>query len=195
MRNKKFSLVYGVGINDSGIPTYHMIDGKKTQCPFYKRWVNILERCYSEKWHKKYPTYKDCSVCDEWLFFSAFKLWMVAQDWEGNQIDKDILLPGNKIYGPEECIFVSGKVNSLLIDCGSARGNYPIGVTFNKRTGKFISRCMRNGKKVGIGSYDDELEASKAYKSFKYKVINEVAESQEPRIRNALRVHAELLLL
>jgi len=40
---------------------------------------------------------------------------MERQDWEGKHLDKDILIPGNKIYSPDRCIFVSSLIN-LLID-------------------------------------------------------------------------------
>ena len=154
----------------------------------------MLSRCYDNRIHEKHPTYKICTVCDEWLDFGTFKAWMKSQDWKGKELDKDILVPGNKIYGPDACFFVTTEVNNLLKDRGASRGMHPLGVSFNKQAGRFVSNCRSNGKSVFLGYFDDENMASKAYKEFKYKVINEVAERQDPVIREALKVHANLLM-
>lgn len=45
-------------------------NGKDTKC--YKTWYRMLERCYSDKWKNKYPTYKNVTVCKEWLNFQNF---------------------------------------------------------------------------------------------------------------------------
>ena len=78
---KSGKLVYGVGVNDSAQATKTMIrvGGVQKQiwrCPYYGKWVNMLQRCYSELYHDKFPTYKDCTVCEEWKYFSKFKKWM-----------------------------------------------------------------------------------------------------------------------
>ena len=48
-------------------------NGKDTKC--YKTWSHMLERCYSEKYHKKEPTYKNCAVDNNWLNFQNFAKW------------------------------------------------------------------------------------------------------------------------
>ena len=47
-----------------------------------------------------------CSVCEEWKHFSNFKKWFDENYIEGFDIDKDILIKGNKVYSPEACSFV-----------------------------------------------------------------------------------------
>lgn len=121
-------LIYGVGINDSK-STY--IEGKR--CKYYVTWKSMLQRCYSLKYKNKNPTYANCSVCDEWLTFSNFKAWMVKQNWEGKDLDKDILIEGNKIYSPETCFFISRRINTLLNVSKKRIGSLPLGVTFNKK--------------------------------------------------------------
>lgn len=81
---KKPKLVYGVGINDADYPTTQRekVNGEwkiTWRCLYYDRWVSMLTRCYSSKCHEKQPTYKGCSVCDEWLTFSNFRKWMEQQ--------------------------------------------------------------------------------------------------------------------
>ena len=75
------------------------------------------------------PTYKGCSVSEEWLRFSNFKRWMEKQDWDGKQLDKDILFEGNKVYSAETCVFVTSVVNSFTSDSGAKRGEWLIGVS------------------------------------------------------------------
>jgi hypothetical protein len=165
-------LVYGVGINDADYvtkvqETIGYIDGKQKQkvvwrCPFYQVWGNMLKRGHSERFKLKNPTYKDVTVCKEWHLFTTFKAWMEQQDWEGNQIDKDLLLPGNKIYSPETCVFVSRQVNMFLVDSGAARGEYKIGVCWDRRRGKYMARCF-TGKQEYLGYFASEEEAHKAW--------------------------------
>ena len=125
-------LVYGVGVNDADYvvsinETVGYVDGKRKEklvwiCPFYRTWKGMLGRGYSEKLKLKYPSYKDVTVCEEWHLFSTFRAWMDQQDWEGLQLDKDLLVKGNKIYSPETCLFVSGQVNNFVLERGASRG-------------------------------------------------------------------------
>jgi hypothetical protein len=109
------SLVHGIGINDAD---YNVVKTKNHKhvwmCPFYIRWKQMLRRCYASEWHKRYPTYIGCSVCPEWLYFSKFRLWMQNQKWEELELDKDLLVKGNKVYGPDTCCFIPGAINSLF---------------------------------------------------------------------------------
>ncbi len=197
MKPKK--LVYGVGINDADYVTQRFetigcADGKQKQklvwkCPYYSRWVDILKRCYSDKYQKRRPTYKDCTVSDEWLTFSNFKTWMSTQDWQGKQIDKDLLVEGNKVYSPETCVFVSGMVNSFTTDRGAARGEWLIGVCWNKRDGKFQARCRNpfTKKLEYLGCFDCEQEAHNAWRKRKLELAHELAAIQTyPRVAKAL---------
>lgn len=101
----------------------------------------MLQRCYDQKWISRYPTYKDCKVCDEWLTFSNFKKWMELQDWAEKYLDKDILNPSCKIYSPETSRFVCSITNNFILDRLNGRGEFPIGSSMDKRTGKFNSYC------------------------------------------------------
>lgn len=188
-------LVYGVGINDAGYAvTRNHTDPmtKKSRqtwiCPFYLKWRGILARCYSESQVKENPSYKDCSICQEWLIFSNFKAWMEKQDWQNKQLDKDLLFPGNKVYSPETCVFVDQRVNNFLIETGAARGEYMIGVCWHKQKNRFIAQCNDyKGKKIYLGCFDSELEAHQTWLAFKLKIAYELASEQtNQRIAKAL---------
>lgn len=180
-------LVYGVGINDADYIVNPKINMKTLFCPFYSSWNSMIKRCFSEKYHAKKPTYKDCSACDEWLTFSNFKAWMIKQDWKGKHLDKDIVKTGNKIYSPETCIFVTVEVNSLLVKSDSRKGLYKLGVCFSNKEKKFIASCSVNGKQKRIGCFASENEASIAYKAFKYKTIINTSNKQKEPLKGYLK--------
>ena len=190
-------LVYGIGVNDAdyNVNVHEMTEGKWKKiwcCPHYGTWSDMLRRCYSEKYQSRQPTYKGCSVCEEWLTFSKFKAWMEQQDWEGKQLDKDLLKVGNKCYCPEWCIFVDRKINNFVTDSGASRGEYMIGVSWNSERGKFITNCGNpfTGKQEHVGRFTNELEAHLAWKKRKRELACMLAESEycnDPRLAEALR--------
>ena len=184
--------ICGVGINDSTYITDTIIDGKRMACPYYRKWLGIIQRCYSSKHHERCQTYIDCSVCDEWLLFSNFRRWMVDQDWEGKEIDKDILFPGNKEYHPDKCVFVSSHTNTILCDSGAARGELPIGVSKN---GKYYhAKIGKAGKRKYLGNFSTPEEASHAYKIAKRNEITIIANHQcDGRVKDALIRQADLV--
>jgi len=164
--------LFGVGINDAEYIIYQTVDGKKVPCPFYTKWSSILERCYSVKFQGRGHSYVGCTIVKEWLTFSVFKSWMEKQDWKGKALDKDLLTQGNKVYGPETCIFVKSYINNLLISSNANRGKFPQGVSLNKANGKYQSNVHVNGKQKHIGSFGTPEDASEAYKAAKYAIIN-----------------------
>ena len=46
-----------------------------------------------------------------------------------------------------------------------------IGVSFYKKYNKYVTRCWDNGKRVFLGYFDTETEASEAYNSYLKKII------------------------
>jgi hypothetical protein len=179
--------VYGVGYLGEGIYT-PIENGKRTRK--YKIWQGMLERCYDEKSLEKLPTYIGCSVAEEWHNFQNFAAWYDKNYYtiEGEMmcLDKDMLIKGNKVYSPDACVFAPNRINVLLTKTNSKRGEFPIGVSYNKRSGKFQSRCAYDGKLIHIDFFDTPEEAFLAYKTFKEYIIKEVAENYKDRIPNKL---------
>lgn len=195
--------VCGVGINDSETPINRRVTlphpvGKQIQktiwaCPFYVLWADMLKRCYSEKYHAKYPTYKDYSVCDDWVYFSNFKRWVETQDWEGKELDKDILVEGNTIYSPDTCIFVTKEVNYLFLCKRGCVKTSMLGVRLLE-SGKYKASCKVNGSQVSGIPRVSEMESHNDWKTLKIKAIKTVAEKQEDNtIREALYKRVRLL--
>lgn len=168
--------MYGVGI--VGYGEYSPVKDKR----IYKIWKSVLQRCYNEAFKNSCPTYRDISICKEWLHFQNFAEWCCKQKGfdskDGNgksyQLDKDILVRGNKIYSPETCCFVPTEINCLFISCKKARGNLPIGVHRHKKCNKY-SVNFRNSKY--LGGFKTPEEAFEVYKKLKEDCIKTTAKN------------------
>jgi hypothetical protein len=188
-------LLYGVGINDADYNITKSIraDGRSKiiwMCPLYRAWSNMLLRCYSERHRDKSPSYADCYVTSEWHRFSSFRAWALTQPWEGNEIDKDLLVKGNKIYSPDFCIFISQKLNCFLTDHAAGRGKWPLGVCLYCNGKKFLAHCNNpnTGKCEYLGGFLSPAAAHEAWRRKKHEHALAYAEAQEdPRIADALR--------
>lgn len=148
----------------------------KSRCnPFYVKWASLRNRCIGEKFKVKFPTYVGVTCCESWLVYSNFKAWMQTQPWEGMELDKDILVRGNKIYCPEYCRFVPQRINKLLTDSETTRGKWPLGVNYrhksadmvNELSKPFVAKISSFGLKRGcpetLGTFADPLSAHHAW--------------------------------
>lgn len=168
---------YGVGYNSLR---------KKLNNHAYKTWVNMFEKCYSEKYQEKNPYYKGCKVAEIWHDYSNFYKWYNENYYEVKnekmQLDKDIVVKGNRIYSPETCVFVPSHINSLIANSKRTRGNYPVGVTYRPERHRFVARISMDNKISNIGSFATANEAFNAYKVVKEKHIQEIADRYSPYI-------------
>lgn len=173
-------VMYGVG--------YHGILYENSYCESYQRWHYIMNRCYSKAIHELQPEYEECIVCEEWLNYSNFKLWydehsivwkILGEDFE---IDKDILIKGNKVYSAETVSLVPKLINSLFTNGRKNRGDYPLGVYFDEERQKFRACMSFMGDRLKLGTFDTEEEAFARYKEYKEDLINDIAEQYKGEI-------------
>jgi len=175
--------IFGVCINDTGMGTERVIDGVVVRCPFYSKWKSMLSRVFD---NKKFPTYFDKSIVDDWQKLSKFKSWMADQVWEGLELDKDILVEGNKIYGPDTCCFVPARINTMMALGASGKTKYPFGVGRLKghngnsdgRSKPYIGRLIlttEEGKKFKCLGYSST--AMGAHKLWQLAKANAIEES------------------
>jgi len=131
----------------------------------------MLKRCYCKDNLITNPTYKDCTVCDEWHLFSNFKSWMETQDWENKELDKDLLVYKNKAYSPETCCFVPREINLFLVLSDKIRGSYPVGVSLhsdNRCNSEALVAYIKDGKSSKyLGRFKDQTLAHKAWQEAK----------------------------
>lgn len=184
---ERIRTVYGVGYLGEGVyKSRH--NGKSTHQ--YNIWKHMIERCYDDKILEKFTTYKGCLVCVEWLNFQNFAKWYNQNyyDVEGErmELDKDILIKGNKIYSPDTCIFVPHRINSLFTKANSIRGELPIGVTFRKKNNKYSARCQCGNYRKYIGEYNTAAEAFYAYKTYKENYVKQIAEEYKDKVPKKL---------
>lgn len=191
---KKRRIICGVAVNDADYSTLlgYTEDGKQVRCPFYTKWKTMIARCYNEKVYSlpENQRYKDCTVAQEWLSFMNFRSWMASQDWEGKQIDKDILYPGNKIYGPDTCLLVPQHINSLIID--QDEGKYGKGVRLNSSGSFTYVKRNGSGKKREWITVKTKGEAIEGYRKYKLlEIITEAKKLDDEKVKTALINYAK----
>ena len=174
--------VYGVGV--LGAKYLSTINGVQTK--EYKLWKNMLERCYSDALKKKNPTYEGCEVSENFKSYEYFYEWcneqigFSNQDW---QLDKDLLIKGNKVYSEDSCVFLHKDINLLLTKRTASRGKHLIGVYWCKTSKFFKAQVGKSkGKREHLGCFNTEIEAFNAYKQAKESYIKEQAEKYKLQI-------------
>ena len=179
--------VYSIGIVGTKYPS--TINGVLTK--EYDLWQNMLRRCYSDDtFKKKRPTYEGCEVSNNFKSYEYFYEWCNRQigfGVEGNgnpfQLDKDLLIKGNKVYSEDSCVFIPQEINTLLTKSTSSRGEHLIGVSWHKKDKVFVAVVSKNkGKQGWLGSFKTELEAFNAYKQAKESFVKEQAEKWKDEI-------------
>ena len=174
--------VCGVGI----VGTKYPISEGRRNTKEYTLWRNMLERCYSDIFKKKNPTYEGCEVSDNFLHYEYFYEWCHNQIGFGNEgwhLDKDLLVKGNKVYSESTCVFIPREINQVLTKCTASRGEHLIGIYWCKTNKAFKAQVSKNkGKQKNLGLFKTELEAFNAYKQAKEAFIKERANNWRGKI-------------
>lgn len=156
-----------IAINDFN----DVINGESKR--IYYIWSAIIKRCY-DKSDSRHSTYKDCKVCDEWLYFSNFHKWYIENYKVGWCLDKDILSGKEKIYSPDTCCFIPNEINTMFNRHQNKRGKSGVcGVQFFR--GKYHAILSICGRNRHIGTFNTLEEAFDAYKKSKEQYIKSMA--------------------
>ena len=152
--------------------------------------------------NKPESRYHGCT--NQFANFQLFAEWCQAQHGYMSKdcgkfwnLDKDILIHGNKVYSPETCIFVPQTINALLVTKGrNKEKELPVGVHWNTRDKKFQANVKAEGKLSFLGYYGNPEEAHKAWQVAKVAEIHRVCTENEdvinyPRLRDALIMNAD----
>lgn len=155
-----------------GVGKYITKDQNNKNSREYMCWKHMIERCYVEKHSDKHKSYFGiCSICKEWLNFQNFAQWYEENKYDVDErlhLDKDILIPGNKLYSPNTCLLVPQRINMLFLNKPNNRG-LPNGI-IKYENGYLAKYC---GREIGI--YPTIDEAYSAYALTKKKEIVNVA--------------------
>lgn len=176
-------LVFGVGIQDSPntVRKYHP----------YQVWRAMLERCYSIAMQTRKPHYIGCSVDPVWHRFSTFEEWMLSQDYENKVLDKDLLFFGNRVYGPDTCVFIEPWLNSRIQirDTVARDQDLPTGVIIKPRCRH--KKYLATYRSKSLGMFYTPEEAHYAYREARTSdILNIARDYPDPTIRAALRKRA-----
>lgn len=166
-------ILYGIGYIGMGS---HGTTGSYTK--IYRNWSNMLGRCYSPKM-LGYASYgaKGYYVNGEWHNYQNYAQWYLdnSKGFHDLHLDKDIMVPGNKEYGPDRCKFVPRYINTLLQLNQSQRGIHPIGVQPSPWGTSYKAGMSDKYKilseKFSLGSYETPEEAHSAWQTAKTRLI------------------------
>lgn len=153
--------------------------------PEYNTWSSMIRRCHDPNFISREPTYEGCIIVDDWYCYQDFGYWYTDNYYEvpgeKMQLDKDILVKNNKVYGPDTCIFVPHHINSLFTTRKNRRGELPIGVFYTNKysTNRYSVRCntmFGDRKTITVHGFTDPTEAFETYKELKEQEIKRVAD-------------------
>lgn len=155
----------------------------------YKRqlevWTSMLKRCYNENC-ERHTWYENCTVAEEWHCFANFLKWYNEHYYElpdgmGDlDLDKDMKSHNNKVYGPDTCLLIPAAINRRIYHRITSSSDLPLGVTYDKKTGKYKARGRIDKKDVCFGKYDTIEEAFQRVKLEKENEIRKAAELYRP---------------
>jgi len=162
-----------LGVGYVGVGCYSYIEHKEA----YMAWRGAIVRGYCNLYKKERSTYKDCTVCEEWHNFQNFAKWYTEHECcgRGYDLDKDLLVRGNKVYSPETCTLLPNYINKLISTNYKKDSGLPIGVTMCKN-GKFKVRLNNREGNRYLGIFTDLEAAANAYAKEKEECVRKEAE-------------------
>ena len=96
VKDKYFPTICGVGYYGNALPKRSHPKIERA----YSVWFKMLIRCYDAR-IKQVKNYSDCSVSEYFASFEHFSTWYLSQvgsDQNNWQLDKDLLVKGNRVY-------------------------------------------------------------------------------------------------
>lgn len=143
-------------------------------------WTGMISRCYGQVWKASDNNfrYNECSVAEEWHNFQTFAEWYSKQAGKDvNEIDKDLLAAGNKIYSKDTCTLLPHRINTALLDRQSSSMKGFPGVHYLARNRNYVAQMSVVGETTKhIGSYATPQLARDAYLARKKWYLAKLAE-------------------
>lgn len=164
---------FGIGFRGEGPHTMH---NKLT----YRKWSGMMTRCYDQQYSLDHPTYEGASCHEDWHNYQNFCEWAIEQvgfGVKGFDLDKDLLIPGNKQYGPDTCVFLPQELNKILGNTSPERGIS----TRPDLNGKWLARYNSVDGEIYLGCHEKQ-KALAIYQEYKLKYLKERALHWEAQI-------------
>ena len=167
---------FGVGPYIAKVGTRHTLE--------YEDWNSMLKRCYKSEESKK--SYADKSVIEEWHCFQDFAAWATKQPNFGRDkwdLEKDLLVKNNKVYGPETCVYLPREINSFIKR--KSFNGLPLGVDIAYNydgTPYYRTQAREDGKNINLGRFYNVEEAFMAYKVHKEALAKKLADKWKDEI-------------
>lgn len=181
VRDPYYPTVEGIGFLGEGKYQSKIGDAKVKA---YTIWGAMIRRCYNEAQQVRQPTYLGCTVVEEWHNYQNFAKWYEANYVEGWDMDKDLLVTGNKVYSPDTCCFIPPEVNAFFTYDRVTKGSTPTGVSYRaERKSPFIVTCFDadTGGKLNR-SFKTVEEALSLYKNKKELQARWLADKYKDRL-------------
>jgi hypothetical protein len=153
----------------------------------YRIWASIKDRTLNIN-TKVFNDYggRGITICDEWKNdVKSFYDWAMSKGYEENKglsidrIDND----GN--YCPENCRWVDSTIQNRNQRIPKNNKTGYKGVSYYKKTGKYIALICVNGKRTHLGYFKTPIEAGIAYNNYIIEnnlegfILNEIPERLE----------------
>lgn len=129
----------------------------------------------------------NCEVSENFKNYSYFYDWyekQVKSNLIKYDLDKDLIVKGNRVYSENTCTIIPKELNVLLVKSKWKRGKYLIGVTFRKKENRFHAQVSINGKNKTVGYFKKEIDAYIAYKQAKESYVKDMANKWQESISN-----------
>jgi hypothetical protein len=142
----------------------------------YGRWASMIGRIHAPQTKQIALDYQGCSIVEPWYSFQNFCEWLSNEPFYGNsgyEIDKDLRVVGNRVYGPDTCCLIPKELNSL-IGRDRRQNSHGSGVGFVPSTGRYYSHIWTRGVRTHLGTFETKESAQTAYRSAHRERVVEV---------------------
>lgn len=172
---------FNVGFVGEGIYT-PTLNNKHTSA--YICWSDLLGRIYGKIINIKEPTYKNCTISEEWLNFQNFADFYYKNCLDFSfQIDKDIILKNNKHYSSETCCFVPNEIN-MLFRSYEKENIYGEGIRL--KTDRKIPKFTAQFRNIYLGKSENLETIQKIYFKAKEQYIHQLAEKYKKYLKSEI---------
>jgi hypothetical protein len=166
------------GVGYYGVGKFVAKNGTDNHTTEYEDWNSMLKRCYVNS-EVANTSYHDKEVSEDWKCFQNFAEWATNQrnfGKEGWDLEKDLIVKGNKVYSAETCVYLPREINSFIKR--KRMNDLPLGVDISYKyngTPYFRVQGREDGKNINLGGFSTVEEAFGAYKTHKEYLAKKLA--------------------